>query len=256
MLCFGSPDMQEKFLEIKTWSPSDIRTYAEYLNKWPLLDYSLRYLKEHHDHFQDHYAQDEHDLVHIATLIRSLTHNYASHFFGSWIAFRFRQTKSIPGLLKNSVLRRERAKSIPRVLKDLVLRREMSIKLRQPSLTHNDRVEAERFHWDILNAATDLGLDRVVQCLLILCTEDVGREYNETPPLIIAAQKGLVPATRLLLEQTQFINATDSKGRTALHHAAAIINEEIMSLLVERGADKRIQDDDGATAQHLVVKNL
>ncbi|KAF8533534.1 ankyrin repeat-containing domain protein, partial [Trichophaea hybrida] len=74
--------------------------------------------------------------------------------------------------------------------------------------------------------------------------------------LIIAAQKGLVPATRLLLEQTQFINATDSSGRTALHHAAAIINEEVMSLLVERGADKHIQDDDGATAQHLVVKNL
>lgn len=248
--------MQEQYLQKKTWSPSDIRTYVEYMNEWPLLDYSLRYLKDHYDHSQDHHAQHEDDLAHVATLIRSSIDNYASHFFGSWIAFRFRQTKPIPGLLKNLVLHQERTKSIPTFLKDLISLQKGSMKLRQSSLTSKERVEAERVYWAILNAAADLESNWAVQCLLIPCTDDVSREYNEIPPLIITAQKGLVPATRLLLEQNVDINATDSSGRTALHHAALTLREEIISLLLEWGIDKSIKDNDGVTAQLLVVKSL
>ncbi|KAF8534157.1 hypothetical protein BDD12DRAFT_757825, partial [Trichophaea hybrida] len=49
MLCFTSPRMRDNFAEIKNWSPRDFRNYAEYMNEWPLIEYILSYIKDHHD---------------------------------------------------------------------------------------------------------------------------------------------------------------------------------------------------------------
>ncbi|KAF8541819.1 hypothetical protein BDD12DRAFT_667923, partial [Trichophaea hybrida] len=49
LLCFASPAMQDKFLKIESWCATYFRDYAEYLNGWPLIDYTLRYMKEHQD---------------------------------------------------------------------------------------------------------------------------------------------------------------------------------------------------------------
>ncbi|KAF8537128.1 hypothetical protein BDD12DRAFT_746119, partial [Trichophaea hybrida] len=50
MLCFTSPTMRDRFSKIESWGPRDFRAYVEYLNQWPLIDYTLRYIKDHHDH--------------------------------------------------------------------------------------------------------------------------------------------------------------------------------------------------------------
>ncbi|KAF8537847.1 hypothetical protein BDD12DRAFT_652627, partial [Trichophaea hybrida] len=49
MHCFSCPSIRRSFSKINSWSPKDIRAYAEYLNEWPLVEYSFRYIKDHHD---------------------------------------------------------------------------------------------------------------------------------------------------------------------------------------------------------------
>ncbi|KAF8535301.1 hypothetical protein BDD12DRAFT_664832, partial [Trichophaea hybrida] len=49
MHCFSSPSIRGGFSKVQSWSPKDFRAYAEYLNEWPLVEYSLRYIKYHHD---------------------------------------------------------------------------------------------------------------------------------------------------------------------------------------------------------------
>ena len=52
----------------------------------------------------------------------------------------------------------------------------------------------------------------------------------------------------LMLQQGVDINATDSSGRTALHGAALLGFDEVISALVERGGDLTVEDSDGYTA--------
>ncbi|KAF8243678.1 hypothetical protein K440DRAFT_560993, partial [Wilcoxina mikolae CBS 423.85] len=49
MLCFTSPTIRDRFLKITSWGPGDYRAYVEYLNEWSLLEYTLHYIKDHHD---------------------------------------------------------------------------------------------------------------------------------------------------------------------------------------------------------------
>ncbi|KAF8539339.1 hypothetical protein BDD12DRAFT_737511, partial [Trichophaea hybrida] len=49
LFSFGSPRMKDGFSKITSWSLKDFRAYAEYLNEWPLIEYTFRYIKDHHD---------------------------------------------------------------------------------------------------------------------------------------------------------------------------------------------------------------
>lgn len=48
------------------------------------------------------------------------------------------------------------------------------------------------------------------------------------------------------------LNAQNTRGRTALHEAAARGHREIMGLLVDAGADVAIRDREGKTAADLL----
>ncbi|KAF8544981.1 hypothetical protein BDD12DRAFT_722697, partial [Trichophaea hybrida] len=48
-LYYTSPSMADIFSKITSWSPENFRAYAEYLNGWPLIEYTFRYIKNHHD---------------------------------------------------------------------------------------------------------------------------------------------------------------------------------------------------------------
>ncbi len=56
-----------------------------------------------------------------------------------------------------------------------------------------------------------------------------------------------IDAIDLLLEKGLDINATDSRGRTALHGAALQGFDDIVAALAERGADLTVADEDGHT---------
>jgi len=85
MLCFTSPRIQDIFSKIESWSPSDFRAYAEYLKEWPLTEYTLRYMKEHHDLC----GSGEEASQLIATLVQLLASNHASYFLSNFMDGNF-----------------------------------------------------------------------------------------------------------------------------------------------------------------------
>ncbi len=54
-----------------------------------------------------------------------------------------------------------------------------------------------------------------------------------------------------LLKARRPLDAVDSQGRTALHHAAAVGNVQIAGFLIDNGADVNARDSSGRTALHL-----
>ena len=78
MHCFSSPSIQGGFSKFNNWSPKDFRAYAEYLTKWPLVEYSLRYIKDHHDIC----GWNEEISQLLTSLIRQLADSQSSYFLG------------------------------------------------------------------------------------------------------------------------------------------------------------------------------
>ena len=73
---------------------------------------------------------------------------------------------------------------------------------------------------------------------------------NGFPPLIYLcrADKGEQPdKIRLLLEHQAPVNGLGPKGRTALHYAAAAGFLEVMTILLDHGANFWIRDQQGET---------
>jgi hypothetical protein len=71
--------------KVEEWTRNAYRTYAEYLNEWPLIEYALRHIKElrSRDRLQGRYLQI------VTTLIRRLTDDPTSSFLGSFMDFRY-----------------------------------------------------------------------------------------------------------------------------------------------------------------------
>lgn len=74
------------------------------------------------------------------------------------------------------------------------------------------------------------------------------------PPLAIAAGKGRLEATQLLLEKGAEVDGRDSKNFTALIYAARSGNVEIVRLLLNKGADPNAHSSDGRTALDNAVR--
>lgn len=74
------------------------------------------------------------------------------------------------------------------------------------------------------------------------------RTYVNTTPLGVAISKGDVAAVKKFLEYGASITET-SNGMTPLMIAARYNNVEIIKLLLEKGADCKVKDEKGFTAQ-------
>ena len=91
--------------------------------------------------------------------------------------------------------------------------------------------------------------------------EDVNERYKAWTPLMKAAEEGSRAILHLLVERSASINASNSRGRTALSFAAAPSMRRPTQLLtlahlLTAGADITLQDNNGLTARGWAEKEL
>ncbi|KAF8540605.1 hypothetical protein BDD12DRAFT_980219 [Trichophaea hybrida] len=146
MLCFTSPRMPDDISKITSWSPSDFRAYAEYLNEWPLVEYALRYIKDRFDLC----SQDKEVSQLVTALFRQLIDNPASHFLGSFIEYclGYNNRQAIP--------------------------------------VSEYQETSEKMKYNTLNAAAEPKLAHIVEALLLTCTQDAPHAEQKTPLIISA----------------------------------------------------------------------
>jgi hypothetical protein len=77
--------------------------------------------------------------------------------------------------------------------------------------------------------------------------------YGGSSPLISAALFGYTEVVSLLLDAGADINFQNNDGSTALHTASFFCRTEIVKLLLQHGADKSIQNKYGSTAYQSVA---
>lgn len=87
----------------------------------------------------------------------------------------------------------------------------------------------------------------VLLVLLSLTNVIANQPTGATLTLLEAAKNGDLDQITKLIETTDDINATDEHGRTALHYAAMIGREDIVKILVTRGAEINLKNDYGIT---------
>ncbi|KAF8536605.1 hypothetical protein BDD12DRAFT_747910 [Trichophaea hybrida] len=211
MLCFTSPSMRDTFSKIESWSLRDFQTYAEYLNDWPLIEYTLHYIKDHID-----LCGRNEDVSSLPTaLIMQLASNQASYFLGSFLNFRF-------GYIYGQ--------AIP---------------------VNEYQETSENIKYSTLNAAAEPKLPHIVEALLLTCTQDAPHAQRKTPLIIsvqkglagatqllldrhddkdtkddsgrtalhYAAENGDEAIVQLLVEQGAHERIWDNSEKTALHIA-------------------------------------
>ena len=81
------------------------------------------------------------------------------------------------------------------------------------------------------------------------------KDPNGTPVLVKAAETDCVEGMKMLLNAGPDVDATDAQGRTALHVAAAMSTQSMVSLLVDRKFDIKAKTKSGETALSLAKTN-
>jgi serine/threonine protein kinase/ankyrin repeat protein len=110
----------------------------------------------------------------------------------------------------------------------------------------------------ILTAVTNGKVD-VVKSLLANGANVNERDPDGNTPLILAAEGNAnlpsnLPLVQILIDARASLEARDSKGRTALHQAAAEGKTEVVGFLAESGALLNKQANDGATPLFYAVQ--
>jgi hypothetical protein len=203
--------MQEDFSNIASWSSNDFRAYAEYLNEWPLIEYTLRYIKDH----LDLCGKSGNISQLVTSLVGQLVNNQASYFVGSFIDYRLGYNNG------------------------------------QAILLNEHLETSENIKYSTLNAAAEPTLILAVEALLLMCTQNAPDAERKTPLIISAqkglagamqlfiernidkdardtsgrtalhhaAENGWEVIIRLLVQQKADTRIQDNDGKIALHMA-------------------------------------
>jgi len=101
-----------------------------------------------------------------------------------------------------------------------------------------------------LHLAAGLGNAEVAQVLLAHKADvNASQASSGARPLHLAVFFGDVATIRLLLDHGAKVNAVNKNGTPPLHRATW--NDEIFNLLLERGADPKLEASDGTTTLHM-----
>ena len=83
--------------------------------------------------------------------------------------------------------------------------------------------------------------------------------YKEWSPLffaVVSGPNGHPDIVNLLLKNHAQVNLTDNKGRSALHYASELGQDDTLEMLLNSGADPNIcEKETGRTAMHLAIEN-
>ena len=106
----------------------------------------------------------------------------------------------------------------------------------------------------LLHDAALKGYDGIVTLLLAHGANVDIRNASGGTPLHDAALNGKASAARILLEHGADINAREAEsGTTALYAAASLGREDVVALLLARGADPNIGNNHGASPLHTAI---
>jgi hypothetical protein len=211
MHCFSSPIMRGDFSKIKNWSPEDFRAYAEYLNEWPLVEYTLHYIIDHHNLC----GRNKEITQLLTSLIRQLADSQSSYFLGRFINFRFGHNygQTIPineyqetsENMKYSIFDAAAEPKLPYVLEALLL------------TCTQDAPHAE---WKTpLIISAQKGLNKATRLLLALNIDKDAKDNSGRSALHYAVENGSEAVVQLLVEQGADRRITDNCKETALHIA-------------------------------------
>lgn len=105
--------------------------------------------------------------------------------------------------------------------------------------------------------ATQGGHEDVVGLLLSKGAQANIADYDKRTPLMVASEQGHVDVVRMLVHSLglQALEAKDQKGQTALYHAAIQGHEEIVEVLLAKGAQANSSDNQGRTPFVEAAKN-
>lgn len=115
-----------------------------------------------------------------------------------------------------------------------------------------DGGESERPTIDIWTAAAQGNIEAIKQQLAAGAQLNARESAGGSTPLILAALFGQTEAGRLLLEKGADLNVKNNEGLTALHTAAFLCHPETVKLLLEKGADVTAKNNDGQTRLDIV----
>lgn len=100
--------------------------------------------------------------------------------------------------------------------------------------------------WTPLHYAAAAGYEELSSALLAAgANVNIRSQADDTTPLHVATVKKQPAMVRFLIERGADLNTTTKSGWTACHFAAYDGNVEIMGILIEAGADWRVENADG-----------
>ncbi|MBR5998086.1 MAG: ankyrin repeat domain-containing protein [Deltaproteobacteria bacterium] len=103
--------------------------------------------------------------------------------------------------------------------------------------------------WTALMAASMDSRETVVQALLAAGADPKAQRADGDTALMLAAEYNRHGETiRALLAAGSEVNARNGEGKTALMRAAAYNNLDVVHMLLDAGADKSLEDNDGHNA--------
>ena len=226
ILCVANTALPDRSPDVKFWASEHFEAYAQYLDKRPLTNYALHYLKHHINGSQ----QDENVQNIISQFIDGLVDSPAVYLLESWV-----------GTHLNTVLLGCRqgatAKDFRNKLLHIAARNGFSTAA-EALLTAGVDVNAEDSDRRTpLSWAARSGHGAVVKLLLETGKVDVdSKDIDRRTPLSWAARSGHEAVVKLLLETGKVdVDSKDSDRRTPLWWTARSGHEAVVKLLLETG---------------------